>query len=47
MCDIKQSCSGGAEGRKTETAARGWTISLVPVSRACEESKLWASLFAE
>lgn len=48
VCDIKQSYSAGSEtDTQSQTAARGWTISLVPLSRAREESKLWASLLAE
>ncbi len=48
VCDIKQSYSAGAESEtQSQTAARGWTISLVPLSRAHEESKLRASLLAE
>lgn len=48
VCDIKQSYSAGSEtDTQSQTTARGWTISLVPLSRAHEESMLWASLLAE
>lgn len=48
VSDIKQSyCAGAGSETQSQTAARGWTISLVPLSRAREESKLQASLLAE